>query len=186
MSSFTDEANLANEQRKKVEDEAKEAALKAEGPVESLDEIVDTIYNVIKERLLQKIKEGNISKKKNEKSNGLFKPKTITEIKYVYASARLSFEDKPYLAISHSCITNTDEFDEIISIQDRFSIKLIERAQYFTLRDMLRQKFRDDNIECSTSFTKLLEKKEEKRIKQKYSSYSWAEVSISCDYYLPD
>ena len=33
MSSFTDEANLANEQRKKVEDEAKEAALKAEGPV---------------------------------------------------------------------------------------------------------------------------------------------------------
>lgn len=189
MSSFIKEAEIANEQRQKEEKEAKDAKFKLEGPVETLDEIVETVCKVVQERILREIKVGYKSEETVVTSNGLFKPKTITKLKYVYVSVNLHFIDSPYLAVRHIEHTNTNDDYEILSIRDSFTIRLTERDQLLILGDMLAQKLSSDNIKYEFSWIKIPDKKAEKKEMKAHKyphDYIWAEKGLFCKYYLSE
>ena len=186
MSSFTEEVKSIVEQQQKAEKAAKEAK-ELEGRVETLDEIAETIYEVVKERILRVIKEGTTLTEKEVNYSGLFKSKkTITERKYVGISVIIGFESSAFLAVNHSRWVDRDEdFGEIINIKDSFNVKLIERSQYQTLRGILYRKFNADNIKHDYEKVFFLDKKKEEIEKEK-NNYKWGTVTLHCKYYLSE
>lgn len=186
MSSFMEEAKAAIEQRQQEEREAQEAKIKSEGRVETLDEIAELIYNVMKERILREIKEGRRQKETTVQSNGLFRPKTTISSEYVSTSAQLSLMDGVHLAAHNERTIYTNDDDEISSIRDRIHIRLTDRKQYPELTNILGRKLAADHISYRFSWIKAPDEKAEKRDKKRFDysdGYIWAEVSLGCKYY---